>query len=40
MDTLLISTNVAIFFVGGAALLAIGFGIFNAYWVDWKANCR
>ena len=33
MDAVLISTGVATYFVGGAALLAIFFGIYNVNWV-------
>jgi hypothetical protein len=37
---MLISLNVAIFFIIGSALLSIGFGIFNAFWVRRRGECR
>jgi len=33
MDSVFVSSGVGTFFIGGSALLAIGFGIYNALWV-------
>ncbi len=33
MDSLLVSSGVATYFIAGAALLSIGFGIYNVNWV-------
>jgi len=38
MDSFLISSGVATYFIAGSALLSIGFGIYNANWVHFKLD--